>query len=599
MEKSRLKEIFIKFRDSGDTPKNVGVSARRAYKRLKKLAPASAGRRDISDNFYLIDEAFAEVKRGGRLGREELQYCRYLLSFMTPESVEGDISAFFEVFADLPLFESEAYWVRGGLLYSAIGELSTNEKFDINVLRALLSLDFTPFLLGYNKSEQILRKDSVYARCDKETRALYRKKIEAYAHRRAIGFGEACTRLVEEATARGCHIGELLEFGKTGERWLFLGVLVFLSLLYLVRIILWQSVGEGVGSLVLVLSLVPLWQGSMEIMGIFVSRFKKPEILPRLDMWKIPEEYATLSVIASLASSKEEVEKLFEHLELLSLKTQRRGRDEYAFWGVLLDLPESDSERGEHDDEILGRAVEITDALNKRYGDKFVFFTRERRYDSEKKKYVPHERKRGASVELVKLLKTGESTVCTKRGCTPSVKYVVVLDSDTDMELGALNKMVGTAAHPMNAPRLSKRGGATVVTQGFGVLQPAIITNMASSKKSRFASLLSGVGGIDFYHSSIFNLNNALFGEGIFCGKGIFDIDAYYKALCDTLPDNIILSHDILEGTRLRCGYLPDIRFFDSVPSNVIAYYQRAHRWARGDVQLMKFLPRKVDSFNG
>src|SRR5436853_170328 len=148
--------------------------------------------------------------------------------------------------------------------------------------------------------------------------------------------------------------------------------------------------------------------------------------------------------------------------------------------------------------------------------------------------------------------------------------------------------MVGTLHLPYNRPRLNK--SRTRVVEGYGVLQPRIGISHASAMRSRLASLWSGEPGVDPYAFAISDPYQDALGEGIFTGKGIFDIDTFAEVLCDRIPDNRVLSHDLLEGGFLRSGLLSDIELIDGHPATFSSYQQRLHRWVRGDWQLLCWL---------
>ncbi|MBR6633544.1 MAG: DUF3131 domain-containing protein [Clostridia bacterium] len=597
MDKSKVKEILIRARSQEE--KEIikkGRSYKKAYFRLKRRVMRER-EGALFDNFYLIEEAYSSVK-GVRISPKLRYYASILLSVMTSESISDDLSAFFDVVSDT-LESDQCERVREALFGECIIALADKSLESPELIRGLQAFDFAPFMMGYVRYEQLLRRDSVYAHLDRESRALYKEKIKIYSKKRGLTFTEGCQRLTDEASEKKCHIGELLPFQNGESLWLTVPLAFFVVLSYVMIRALRTALSPTLTATVFLLSLLPLWQTAFDLFVPVVARFRKSDILPRIDLPKITEDCATLTAVATLGTSVEEVKRIFSNLELISLKTRSRGKDEFAFWGVLLDLPESKSPKGAEDEKIIKEAKKEVDRLNRLYNNRFLLFTRERVFNERDGIYTSHERKRGAIVELVKLLDGKESRLETYGVALPKIKYVLTLDSDTDMELGALNRMVGTMLHPMNTPVIEERGGVRVVTKGFGILQPALVNTIESAYKTRFSALMSGAGGVDAYHSSIFNLNSVLFGRGLFCGKGLFDVSAFAQTLIDAFPDGIVLSHDILEGTRLRAGYLSDICFFDSVPSNAISFYNRAHRWARGDIQSLVFTGRYVNAPKG
>ncbi|MEZ4558792.1 MAG: hypothetical protein R2851_03615 [Caldilineaceae bacterium] len=62
------------------------------------------------------------------------------------------------------------------------------------------------------------------------------------------------------------------------------------------------------------------------------------------------------------------------------------------------------------------------------------------------------------------------------------------------------------------------------------------------------ATIFSGDTGIDLYTLAVSDVYQDLFGEGIYVGKGIYDVDAFPAALAERVPENHLLSHDLFEG---------------------------------------------------
>ena len=53
------------------------------------------------------------------------------------------------------------------------------------------------------------------------------------------------------------------------------------------------------------------------------------------------------------------------------------------------------------------------------------------------------------------------------------------------------------------------------------------------------------------------------------------------KVLNDAIPENAVLSHDLLEGSYVRAGLASDIELIDGYPAHYISYSLRLHRWVR------------------
>lgn len=101
-------------------------------------------------------------------------------------------------------------------------------------------------------------------------------------------------------------------------------------------------------------------------------------------------------------------------------------------------------------------------------------------------------------------------------------------------------------------------------------------------------------GGTDLYANAISDIYQDNFDEGIFTGKGIYDLKTFHEVLCNEIPENTVLSHDLLEGSYLRCGLATDILLIDGTPSKYNSYSLRESRWIRGDWQIIGWLKKNI-----
>ena len=128
------------------------------------------------------------------------------------------------------------------------------------------------------------------------------------------------------------------------------------------------------------------------------------------------------------------------------------------------------------------------------------------------------------------------------------------------------------------------------MTEGYGILQPRVSVTMASAAGSLFARTYAGHTGVDPYTTAVSDVYQDLFNEGIFTGKGLYDVDAFIAALEHRVPVNALLSHDLFEGLYARTALVTDVEFVDDYPSSVLAHARRQHRWVRGDWQILWWL---------
>lgn len=312
----------------------------------------------------------------------------------------------------------------------------------------------------------------------------------------------------------------------------------------------------------------------------------------------IPEEAATITVIPVIWAKPEDAEKMADRLELHYLSSP----DANMGFALLGDFVDAAAEHTEADERIIRAARRRVEELNRLYADPdtgkgpFYLFQRARRWNESERAWMGWERKRGKLVEFVELLsgKPGTSYSCIVGDCSnlSRFRYVLTLDADTELPIGAARRMIGTIHLPFNRARLNVSG--TRVVEGYGVLQPRVGISYESVAASRLARLWSGKPGIDPYSFAMSDPYQNAFGQGIFTGKGIFDIAAFQQVLNDRIPDNRVLSHDLLEGGFLRGGLLSDIEVVDGHPATFQSYQQRLHRWVRGDWQLLCWLAPRV-----
>ena len=113
--------------------------------------------------------------------------------------------------------------------------------------------------------------------------------------------------------------------------------------------------------------------------------------------------------------------------------------------------------------------------------------------------------------------------------------------------------------------------------------------SLPGTNRSRYARLYGSEPGIDPYTRAVSDVYQDLFHEGSFIGKGIYEVDAFERALNRRFPENRILSHDLLEGCYARAGLLSDVQVYEEYPARYSADVSRRHRWIRGDWQIVRW----------
>src|SRR4030043_171656 len=177
------------------------------------------------------------------------------------------------------------------------------------------------------------------------------------------------------------------------------------------------------------------------------------------------------------------------------------------------------------------------------------------------------------------------------------VKYVITLDTDTQLPRDSAWQLVGAMAHPLNRARYDE--DKQRVCDGYGILQPRVAVSLPGTNRSRYARLWGSDPGIDPYTRAVSDVYQDLFQEGSFIGKGIYEVDAFERALNGRFPENRILSHDLLEGCYARSGLLSDVLLYEEYPSRYLADVSRRHRWIRGDWQIARWLLPGVPGLEG
>jgi cyclic beta-1,2-glucan synthetase len=326
----------------------------------------------------------------------------------------------------------------------------------------------------------------------------------------------------------------------------------------------------------------------------------KPQLLPRLGYSPggIEPESRGMVVVPTIPRSAEGIDHLLQTLEIHHLA----NRDPRLHFALLTDWPDAAEENLPEDGPLLERAKAGIESLNRKYAggrrDLFFLFHRPRRWNESEGVWMGYERKRGKLVQFNAFLR-GRCSECFAavvgdQSILREIKYVITLDTDTQLPRESARQLIGTMAHPLNRPQFDPARG--IVTEGYGLLQPRVDVSLPTADRSRFVRLHAGDVGIDPYTRTVSDVYQDLFGEGSFIGKGVYDVDAFQRALAGRFPENRILSHDLLESVHARCGLVSDVTLYEEYPSRYEIDAVRRHRWIRGDWQILAWLlPRVPD----
>ena len=469
-------------------------------------------------------------------------------------------------------------------------------------LRFLSGFDASKILDSINRVERTLRRDpaSIYTEMDEQTRYSYRREIARLAEQTGESEHQAASRILTLSQKNDRHIGYYIfteplgsiKQGRTGAIYISFIILASFFISLLISFTLDKPV-------ISVLLLLPVSEFVKNVTDYIILRLSHPQRIQRLELLNgVPEEGRTLCVISILLSSADSGTRAACLLEEYRLANRDAGKN--LLFGILADLPDSKTESTPEDRLFIGSATAEIERLNTEYGGGFFLFCRGRQFNARDGRYTAWERKRGAILELCRFLKGNAARLVCITGQTDDLagtNYIITLDSDTRLNAGSARELIGAALHPLNRPVVDEERG--IVLSGNGIIQPRISVDLASAGQTHYTKIFAGLGGIDPYGGMTSDIYQNLFGTGSFAGKGIIDVDAYLTCLDKRFPENTVLSHDLLEGAYLRCSFAGDIELTDGFPAKVTTYYDRMHRWTRGDWQSLPWLCRRVKTADG
>lgn len=510
-------------------------------------------------------------------------------------------------------------------------------------LRQIALVDWTGILESRIAFDSILLHDptGTYAEMDFESRELYRRRVAFLA--RYSDFGElrvaqAALDMAKNAkddpaqqartNLRRRHVGYyLIDQGfaslrmrigfhppliwriresvrSAADEFYIGGILILTILLTALPLFPLAAYDHVWGELLLalLLLLLPASQASVELVNTVISACFEPSPLPRLDFsTAIPAECSTLVAVPTLLLNVEQVRDLFNSLEVRYLA----NRDPHLHFALLTDLPDSISKPNDKDAHpLVDLAIQLTEELNRKYAParrgEFLLLHRHRIFNHRQGAWMGWERKRGKLLDLNKFLIGEFDAFPIKAGnlaMLTSIRYVLTLDSDSQLPRGSASRLIGAMAHPLNQAIIDP--ASRVVETGYGILQPRVSVTVHSSIRSRMANIFSGQTGLDIYTRAVSDTYQDLFGEGIFTGKGIYELETLHAVLNRRFPRNALLSHDLIEGAYARAGLVTDVELIDDYPSHYSAYSRRKHRWVRGDWQIVQWIFGRVPEESG
>lgn len=601
----------------------------------------STGRREIPqavewllDNWYLAQkeggEAIGAFRRTGQLrcvkqsGGRELLIERLAYGLASSGQLSGRaFSAFLEGFQRVhSLTERELSLVvpalraafierladacdRLGYQDSGSEELTEELERVFTAFRTMAGLNFGRLLERASRVEQALRQDPAgyYEEMDDETRIRYRNQLCRLARRFGISENEAADQILSlcaRGTGEERHVGWYLFRAPLGQPahkssgGFYIAAVVFLTIIPV--LLLDFRLHSWMVTLLLLLPVSDIVKNTLDFLAV---RLVHPRPVCRMALENgIPKEGKTLCVVVGLLTEEASGETYAALLERYRLANRDAGA--YLMFGLLADLPDRGQPVDSKARRTIAAAQRAIELLNERYGGGFYLFFRPPIFQADDGRYLGWERKRGALLELVRLLKGRRTGLRVRAGDQKllcGIQYVITLDSDTSLNVGTARELVGAMLHPLNRAKVDPR--RRIVTGGYGVLQPRVGVTLSAANQSQFSRIFAGQGGVDPYGSTTSDVYHDLFDQGSYTGKGIFEVDAFFSCLDGRFPENTILSHDLLEGSYLHAGLIGDVELTDGYPYKVTSYFSRLHRWVRGDWQLLPWLGRRVPNQAG
>jgi len=502
----------------------------------------------------------------------------------------------------------------------------------INSLRRIGEYNWSKLLERVGKVDRILGGDpaGAYAGMDFATRGRYRYAVEVLAKRSGRSEVDVAQRALELARLdcaagtdpRRRHVGYFLigaglatfahalgarapaeyRIAERLRRWpsmTYLGSILLVGLLVTALVAggrhwYFASMPLAIDFVLLAAVFVAASQPAVVLVNWLLGMLVPARLLPRMSFsGGIPDECRTLVVVPWLLGSTHGLAEQLDALEIRYLG----NRDRNLHYALLTDFPDAPERDMPGDPALLEAATAGIDRLNARHplpgSTRFHLFHRPREWNPRQSVWMGFERKRGKLGDLNRVLRGTRperafSVVVGDLDALQSTRYVITLDADTQLPPESGRKLVETMAHPLNRPWFSK--GSRRVIAGYGLLQPRISVTYESTRPSRFARLFSDATGLDPYTRAISDVYQDLFGEASFVGKGIYDIDAFSRSVGTRFPNDLILSHDLLEGSYARTGLVSDIELIEHQPNRYSVDVRRRHRWTRGDWQIVQWL---------
>ena len=501
------------------------------------------------------------------------------------------------------------------------GNLEQNISIYISALRKIEDIEWREVFnqTSYIEKQLLKDPDHIYELMDFDTKDYYRHKVEELSRKFKVEENVLIDEVLElSETAKvdnkdeyKTHVGYYLmdegvyELKKrlnskakvrvTMKESLFVVLNILITLVITGTVLaLSYNLGSDFTTKEFIISalvtIIPASEITVAFINWSVSKVVPIRFMPKMNFLdNIPDTFKTIVVIPAMLTSPKRTAELISQLEVI----YHANKDKNIYFALLGDFPDYKEEVGPGDKSIINTGLKEIKRLNDKYfkdDEHFFLLNRDRVFNKSEGVFMGRERKRGKLLEFMALLKGDKNhtytTISGDISKLKEMKFLITLDADTFMPKDSAKELIGTMAHVLNTAKLEDNR----VKHGYGIIQPKVSISLESKNSSAFSRIFAGDSGVDGYSVAYSDTYEDLFAEGSFVGKGIIDIDAFYNILKDEIPENKVLSHDLLEGAYVRCGLVNDIEFIDNYPSSYGASTKRLHRWVRGDWQLLRWL---------
>ena len=448
----------------------------------------------------------------------------------------------------------------------------------INSLRSLDAELDDAFTISLSPTDRIYRKDAAYREMSDKARNDYLLQTSKCAERNEVSEQRVARAALEIGDDLTLHFGEILYYYPDAlAKYLRSGIIeplkdektrvqgMYSFLVLIVSIVIAAFPAYFLRNLWAYLSVIPIFIAALHpveylLKKMYSSFLMKRKPLPQMDYKEFPEECRTVVTVSRFIASKEDVDDALRQIETFASSE----KDPAVSYVILADLPSSDTEWGDRDEELYDYFRSLSRS------ERVSIFLRKRTLIG--KKWRGYERKRGALLDFLTAVRERNIDKFKVIGDLPRAEYALLLDDDSELLPGTIRAAILAMAHPLNREYDLMSFGGRINRYSIG-----------THYSLRF---LRGCGAEAYPYYTDFYSDT--FDCALYCGKAIVRIAPYLDKLSDFFPDARILSHDIIEGAVLRSTTVKRCVYEDA-PTTFSGDHLRTTRWQRGDIQLLPY----------